>query len=138
MVNSVPKSGQPMFQYLTKIWTNDGPVLGHKYKHNKTLINKTNRAKLEKIKKQANFLKFLIIIFKKWKISNRCKFYGTEKIKAKKAVDQNLDMLKIALSKKTTIAFLDNLFFENYLLLFLTELFPDDFTLNYFCDFSKW
>lgn len=100
MVNTVPKSGQPLFRYLTKIWTSYGPALVSKDKHYKTGINNTNRAKLEKRKKQANFLKFFIKFLKKWKISNRCKFYGQKVFKTKKAVSQNLDKFKTTLSLK--------------------------------------
>ncbi len=136
LIFCVPKSGQPLFRYLTKIGTSYEPAVVSEYKHYKTVINNTNRAKLEKRKKQANFFKFFLILFKKWKISNRCKFYGLKVFKTKKAVDQNWDKLKTTLSKKTATTFLDNLFFENYLLLFLIKLFPDDFSLNcscYFC-----
>ncbi len=124
---SVPKSGQPLYRYLTKIWTSTGI-------YKQTLINNSNKAKLEKRKKQTYFFKF----FKKWKISNRCKFYGLKVFKTKKAVGQNLDKLVTTLSKKTVTTFSDNSFFENYLLLFLTELFPDDFSINYSCDFNIW
>ena len=121
---SVPKSGQPLYRYLTKIWTSTGI-------YKQTLINNSNKAKLEKRKKQTYFFKF----FKKWKISNRCKFYGLKVFKTKKAVGQNLDKLKTTLSKKAITAFLDNSFFESYLLMFLIELFPYDFSLNCSCHF---
>ncbi|MET2983691.1 hypothetical protein [Aureibaculum conchae] len=136
MVNTVPKSGQPLFRYLTKIWTSYGPALVSKDKHYKTGINNTNRAKLEKRKKQAIFLKVFIKFFKKWKMSNRYKFYGIKVFKTEKAVDQNLDKLKTASSSKMATTFLEIIFFKNYLLLFLIALYPDDFSLNCSCSFS--
>ncbi len=130
-----PKSGQPVYRYLIKIWTSHGPALVSINKHYKTLINNTNKAKLEKRKKQAYFFKLFLIFFKKSKISNRYKFYELKVFKTKKAVDQNWDKLVTTLSKKATTVSLNNLFFENYLLLFLIELFPDDFSWNCSCHF---
>lgn len=128
MVNTVPESGQPLFRYRTKFGTTYGQAPVPKDKHIKTGINKTNRIKLENKKKRTSFLKFFIKFFKKWKLSNRYKFYGTKVFKTKKAVGQNSDKFR-------TTAFLKIFFFKNYLLLFLAELFPNVFSLNCFCSF---
>ena len=96
---------QVLYLYCTKIRTSHGQALVSKDKHYKTLINNTNRAKLDKGKQEFSFFNFFIKFSKKWKMSNRNKFFGAKVFQTEKAVGQNRNKLGITISTKTATAF---------------------------------
>lgn len=115
---SVPKVVQLVYRYRTKIETSIEQALVPIYKHIQTIENSKNIDKKKKKKDILVFWLFVLKILKKLKYQIDSKFMNPKIHKPKHAVGQNRDKLWTTTSSKS------------YLLLFLIELFPNDFSLN--------